>query len=331
MQRMIIGILLIAVLGAGVAAWGWRDFQQFRQGSLGQGGSITLWLESGTSFRGMVGQLERLGLTRHDWRWWLLGRIDSPVLRAGEYRIESGMTVNRLLETLASGRVLKHRFTIIEGWTVEEMRARLSSDTRLRKAAADFTEDQLMQRLGCDGCKAEGRFLPETYFFERGSSDLALIERAYAAMKDALRQAWANRDEKLPLDDPYELLVLASLIERETGQPDERARIAGVFVRRLNQGMRLQTDPTVAYGLGADFDGRLRRTHLRNDHPWNTYTRHGLPPTPIALPGRDALEAAARPADGTALYFVSRGDGSHQFSDTLAEHNAAVDRYIRGR
>ena len=331
MQRLIIGIVLVAVLVAGVAAWGWRDLQQFRDRPLAQDGPITLWIESGTTFRGMVRQLEQLGLSRHDWRWRLLGRIDSPVLRAGEYRIEPDMTLDQLLATLAAGRVLKHRFTIVEGWTVEEMRARLAADTRLRKVAADFTGEQLMQRLGCAGCGAEGRFLPETYFFERGSSDLSLLERAYAAMEDALREAWAKRDDELPMDEPYELLVLASLIERETGQPDERARIAGVFVRRLDLGMRLQTDPTVAYGLGEDFDGRLRRMHLRTDHPWNTYTRHGLPPTPIALPGRDALQAAARPADGTALYFVSRGDGSHYFSDTLAEHNAAVDRYIRGR
>jgi UPF0755 protein len=185
--------------------------------------------------------------------------------------------------------------------------------------------------VGCPECAAEGRFLPETYFFVRGSSDLALLQRAHDALQEALSAAWSDRAEDLPLDSPYELLIMASLIERETGQAGERSRIAGVFVRRLEKGMRLQTDPTVMYGLGDDFQGRLRRVHLRTDHPWNTYTRHGLPLTPIALPGRASLEAAARPADGTALYFVSRGDGSHQFSDTLSEHNAAVDRYIRGR
>ncbi|WP_376693363.1 endolytic transglycosylase MltG [Wenzhouxiangella sp. EGI_FJ10409] len=331
MRRLIIGILLIAVLAAGVAAWALRDLQNFRASPLAQDGPVTLWLESGSNFRSLVRRLEWLGLSRQDWRWRLIGRLDAPVLRAGEYRIEPGMTVDQLLAAVAAGRVLEHRFTIVEGWTVAEMRARLAVDTRLQKVAADFTDEQLMQRLGCDGCRAEGRFLPETYFFQRGSSDLALLERAYSAMEDALQRAWTNRRDDLPIDEPYDLLVLASLIERETGQPDERARIAGVFVRRLDLGMRLQTDPTVVYGLGEDFDGRLRRVHLRTDHPWNTYTRHGLPPTPIALPGRDALEAAARPADGTALYFVSRGDGSHKFSDTLAEHNAAVDRYIRGR
>lgn len=332
MRRLIIGFFLIAVLAAGVAGWLLLEWKQFRQRPLTTtGDAVNLWLDSGTSFQGMVRQLERLGLTRLDWRWRLLGRIQSPVLQAGEYRIEPGASAMQLIEQVVAGRVRKHRFTIVEGWTVREMRAELTADPRLRKIAADLEEGRLMRRLGCDGCEAEGRFLPETYFFVRGSSDLDLLERAYEAMAGALEGAWSERDEGLPLGDAYELLVLASLIERETGQSGERARIAGVFVRRLERGMRLQTDPTVMYGLGEDFEGRLRRVHLRTDHPWNTYTRHGLPPTPIALPGRASLQAAARPAEGTALYFVSRGDGSHQFSDTLAEHNAAVDRYIRGR
>ncbi|RFF27944.1 MULTISPECIES: endolytic transglycosylase MltG [unclassified Wenzhouxiangella] len=331
MRRLIIGILLIAVLVAGVAAWLLQDWQQFRQRPLTQDGPVNLWLDSGTSFRGMVRQLELLGVSRFDWRWRLLGRVESPVLKAGEYRIDPGMSVSQLLERIVTGQVRKHRFTIVEGWTVSELRSELTADSRLRKVAADLTEAELMQHLDCGGCEAEGRFLPETYFFVRGSSDLQLLERAYADMSRALEAAWSKRDDDLPLDDPYELLVLASLIERETGRPDERSRIAGVFVRRLRKGMRLQTDPTVVYGLGEDFAGRLRRVHLTTDHPWNTYTRHGLPPTPIALPGRASLEAAARPAEGTALYFVARGDGSHHFSNTLAEHNAAVDRYIRGR
>jgi len=331
MRRLIIGLLLIAALAAGSAAWLLIEWQQFRDRPLTEEGPANLWLDSGTSYRGMVRQLEVLGLTRFDWRWHLLGRIDSPVLQAGEYRIEPGLSVSQLIDRIVAGRVRKHRFTIVEGWTVRHLRSELTADPRLRKIAADLSDARLMQRLGCDGCRAEGRFLPETYFFVRGSSDLDLLERSYSAMVGALEQAWESRDEGLPLDEAYELLVLASLIERETGRAGERARIAGVFVRRLEQGMRLQTDPTVMYGLDDNFDGRLRRVHLRTDHPWNTYTRHGLPPTPIALPGRASLQAAARPAEGTALYFVSRGDGSHQFSDTLAEHNAAVDRYIRGR
>lgn len=331
MRRLIIGMLLVAALAGGLAGWLLLEWQRFRHSSLIEAGSINLWLDSGTSFQGMVRKFERLGVTRFDWRWRVLGRIEAPVLQAGEYRIQPGTSVSALIEQIVDGRVRKHRFTIVEGWTVDELRGELTTDPRLRKIAADWNEEKLMRRLGCEGCDAEGRFLPETYFFVRGSSDLELLERAYADMIEALDVAWAGRQRDLPLEDAYELLVLASLIERETGQPDERSRIAGVFVRRLERGMRLQTDPTVAYGLGDEFEGRLRRTHLRTDHPWNTYTRHGLPPTPIALPGRASLEAAAHPADGTALYFVSRGDGSHQFSDTLAEHNAAVNRYIRGQ
>ncbi len=324
-------VTLAVILGAGATGWLLLDLQQFRHRPLTRADSVNLWLDSGTSFQGMVRQLEVLGLTRFDWRWRLIGRLDSPVLQAGEYRIEPGASVSTLIDDIVAGRVRKHRFTIVEGWTANQLRAELTGDARLRKIAADFSDEELMQQLGCVACKPEGRFLPETYFFVRGSSDLDLLERSYEAMEAALEQAWTQREDGLPLNDPYELLVLASLIERETGRAGERARIAGVFVRRLERGMRLQTDPAVMYGLGDDFDGRLRRVHLRTDHPWNTYTRHGLPPTPIALPGRAALQAASRPAEGSALYFVSRGDGSHKFSDTLAEHNAAVDQYIRGR
>ncbi|MEN1729520.1 MAG: endolytic transglycosylase MltG, partial [Pseudomonadota bacterium] len=222
-------------------------------------------------------------------------------------------------------------FTIVEGWTLRELRQRLAQDPRLAQDSAEWNDEALMAHLGCSDCPAEGRFLPETYFFLRGSSDLELLERSYSAMEAALDEAWAGRAADLPIQNADELLILASLIERETGAPFERPEVAGVFKRRLQLGMRLQTDPTVVYGLDDSFDGRIRRVHLRTDHPWNTYTRHGLPITAIALPGRASLLAAAQPADGSSLYFVSRGDGTHQFSDTLQEHNAAVDRYIRGR
>lgn len=332
-MRRLITLLLVAIaVAVGVAgARLWWDWQQFPDRPLPMHDATMLWLDSGSNYRGMVRQLELLGLATFDWRWRLLGRLHQPVLRAGEYRIEAGTTMAGLLEQLARGEVRKHRFTVVEGWTLAQLRRELAADIRLRRVATDLDDEALMARLGCGGCPAEGRFLPETYFFVRGSTDLELLGRAHQALEEALERVWSERDPELPLSDPEELLVLASLIERETGQAAERTRIAGVFVRRLERGMRLQTDPTVSYGLGEDFDGRLRRVHLRTDHPWNTYTRHGLPPTPIALAGRAALEAAAHPADGSALYFVSRGDGTHHFSDSLAEHNAAVDRYIRGR
>jgi len=330
-MRFLSFLLLMAAVATGVGLWQWSQWQTFVEAPVNPGSELNLWVAPGTSYAGFLKQLEVLGLSRADWRWRAWGRLHQPVLKAGEYRIEPNRTLDTLMKELASGRVREHRLTIVEGWTVDRLRHELADDPRLVSLTAELDADAMMQRLGCPGCPAEGRFLPETYFFVRGSSDEDILKRAYQALSNALDEAWAQRSPDNPIKSPDELLVLASLIERETGQRTERARVAGVFARRLRIGMRLQTDPTVIYGLGDDFDGRLRRVHLRTDHPWNTYTRHGLPPTPIALPGRESLLAAARPADGTALYFVSRGDGTHQFSDTLEQHNAAVNRYIRGR
>lgn len=331
-MRVIPIVLLLVLMAAVLLGWhGWREWQRFQSVPLNPDGELNLWLAPGSSYAGMVRDLQRLGLARPRWEWRVLGRVLTPTIKAGEYRIERGTDLRGLLDQLARGDIRQHRLTVVEGWTLDRFRAELSADPRLRTEAAELSDAELMERLGCGGCFAEGWFLPETYFFTRGSSDLDLLQRAHTAMKDALAVSWAERDPAVPMASPEELLVLASIIERETGATAERKRVAGVFARRLELGMRLQTDPTVIYGLGPDFDGRLRRIHLRADHPWNTYTRHGLPSTPIALPGRASLRAAARPAAGTALYFVSRGDGTHQFSDTLEQHNAAVNRYIRGR
>jgi len=331
-MRFALYLLVAGVFAALIAGlWLHRDLQRFVHHPVNPDSELVLWVAEGTTWGGLVRKLEWLGLVRQGWRWRLLGRWQQPNLRFGEFVLEPGLNPVELIEVLESGRTREHRLTVVEGWTVDRLREELAADPRLRQRSRDLATDALMTRLGCPGCPAEGRFLPETYFFTRPTDDLDLLQRAFDAMSATLEQVWAGRQTDLPLDNPEELLVLASLIERETAQAVERDRVAGVFVRRLRLGMRLQTDPTVAYGLGDDFDGRLRRVHLRTDHPWNTYTRHGLPPTAIALPGRAALEAAAQPADGTALYFVSRGDGTHQFSDTLEQHNAAVNRYIRGR
>lgn len=326
--KLLLAIVLVAVIGG---LWLYRDIQRFVNHPVNPDSELILWVAEGQNWTGLVGQLEWLGLARQGWRWRLLGRWQQPKLRFGEFQLPPGLNPVELIERLESSRTREHRLTIVEGWTVERLRAELAADPRLRQSTRDLDAGELMTRLGCPDCIAEGRFLPETYFFTRPADDLDLLQRSHDAMTTAIEQVWAERAEDLPIDSPEELLVLASLVERETAQAAERGRVAGVFVRRLRLGMRLQTDPTVIYGLDDDFDGRLRRVHLRTDHPWNTYTRHGLPPTPIALPGRAALEAAARPADGTALYFVARGDGTHQFSDSLEQHNAAVNRYIRGR
>lgn len=331
-MRVILTLLLLALTASLVlAGLAWRDWQRFQSVPINPHGALNLWVAPGSSYAGLVRDLQHLGLVQPGWEWRLLGRLQGPTLKAGEYRVAAGTDLPGLLDQLARGQTRQHRLTVVEGWTLERLRDELAGDPRLRSEAAGLSDAELMDRLGCEDCFAEGWFLPETYFFNRGSSDLDLLRRAHEAMQEALSATWLARDPEVPLASPEELLVLASIVERETGAAAERARVAGVFARRLNLGMRLQTDPTVIYGLGPDFDGRLRRVHLRSDHPWNTYTRHGLPPTPIALPGLDSLRAAARPAAGTALYFVSRGDGTHQFSDTLDQHNAAVNRYIRGR
>jgi UPF0755 protein len=219
----------------------------------------------------------------------------------------------------------------VEGWTFRQLLSALRRHEAVRDTLDGLSDEAIMARLGYPGKHPEGRFLPETYQFPRGTSDLEFLRRAYDGMQRALAAAWQGRAEDLPLDSPHEALVLASIVEKETGLASERARIAGVFVRRLRRGMRLQTDPTVIYGLGEAFDGNLRRRDLAADTPYNTYTRAGLPPTPICLPGKAAIEAVMHPAHGTSLYFVARGDGSHQFSDTLEAHNRAVQKYQLNR
>ena len=325
-------LLILLVLGIILAGLGWQHWQRFQATPINPEGDMVLWVAPGSNLMAVVRDLERLGLTRASrWQWRLMARQRSGEIRAGEYLVPVGMSAPELIDHLARGRVRQHRFTIVEGWTLARLRRELADDPRLIRQTAGWSTDELMARLDCESCFAEGRFLPETYFFVRGSTDLELLQRAYRAMNAVLEEAWSSRAPDLPLSSPEELLTLASIIERETGQAGERAKIAGVFTRRLQRGMRLQTDPTVIYGLGEDFDGRLRRVHLRTDHAWNTYTRHGLPATPIALPGTRSLQAAAHPTPGTALFFVARGDGSHHFSDTYEQHNAAINRYIRGR
>lgn len=330
-RKSLILIILISASLALCAGLFWRDYRDFAQRAMAGSGEAVIWIRPGASLGSVVALLGRLGLAEANWRWRLLGRLERPVIKAGEYRVASGMTPVELLDRLNRGDVVRHRFTIVEGWNLARLRDELERDPRIASTAASLEPGALMLRLGCEDCFAEGWFLPETYQFRRGDRDLDLLARAHRAMRGELEQAWAERAPGLPLETSEELLVLASLVELETMVAEERGRVAGVFVRRLERGMRLQTDPSVVYGIGDDFDGRIRRVHLRTDHPWNTYTRSGLPPTPIALPGSASIRAAARPADGDALYFVARGDGTHEFSATLDEHNRAVARYILGR
>jgi len=262
---------------------------------------------------------------------WLrvLARVEgtSQELKYGHYEIPVGTTVRGLLDLLVSGRSRQLPITIVEGWTFAQMRQALASHSGLRQEVADKLPQDIMALLGAPQAFAEGRFFPDTYFTASTTSDFDILKKAYQKMQGVLLEEWEGRAANLPLNSPDEALILASIVEKETGRAEERPAIAGVFVRRLQQGMRLQTDPTVIYGMGEAFKGNIRREDLRRDTPYNTYTRAGLPPTPIALPGRQAIHAALHPAEGASLYFVAKGDGAHVFSTTLEEHARAVEQY----
>lgn len=250
-------------------------------------------------------------------------------VQSGEYLVTAALTPDTLLDRLTLGDVVAHRYLIVEGSTSGVLLQRLAADDRLSFDLSEATADDLMARLGLPAGNAEGRFFPDTYLFRRGDKASVLLLRAKSKMDTVLDELWSERSSRVSFATPYEALILASIIEKETAFQPDRARISGVFVRRLAKGMRLQSDPTVIYGLGDEFDGNLTRRMLKTDGPYNTYRRHGLPPTPIALPGRAAIEAALNPDDGEDLYFVARGDGTSQFSRTLEEHNEAVARYQR--
>jgi len=333
-----LGLLLLA--GAAAGYWGWNRYLSFADGPMfGQEVAAGmpaefLLVERGDSFARVLGKLRESGVhAGPDLAWRALARelgTDARI-QVGEYVLNPGLTPRQLLMRLRDGQVVRYRFTIVEGWNVHELRAALAKATPLRQTLAELDDAALMARLGRPGTHPEGRFLPETYTYVRGNSDLDLLGWAADALERALAEAWAARAPGLPLASPEDALILASIIEKETGIADERTRIAGVFTRRLHLGMRLQTDPTVIYGMGSRYTGNLRRIDLMSDTPYNTYTRPGLPPTPIALAGKAALHAATHPAPGDALYFVAVGDGSgrHVFSRTLAEHNRAVAAYVR--
>lgn len=250
-------------------------------------------------------------------------------IKAGSYEFETGITPYRLLSKLARGDAAIRAVTLIEGWTFRQFRAALAKEADLRQESAALSDADLMARLGRPGQHPEGRFFPDTYTFNKGASDLSVLQRALKAMDKRLAATWAQRTPRAEIKSPDEALILASIIEKETGRASDRTLISSVFNNRLRIGMPLQTDPTVIYGIGPAFDGNLRRKDLRTDTPWNTYTRRGLPPTPIAMPGRASLLAAVQPAQSPALYFVARGDGSSHFSQSLSEHNQAVNQYQR--
>jgi UPF0755 protein len=286
-------------------------------------------VEPGSSLTAVAYALQRNNVLAHPryliWsaRW--QGKADQ--IKAGEYAFEPGTTVAQLLEKITRGDVIQYPVTIIEGWSFRQLLQYLAGLKGLEHTLAGLEPSAVMSRLDKPGEHPEGRFFPDTYYYTRGMTDAQILKRAYNDMEQFLQRAWQTRDGGLPYQDAYEALIMASIIEKETAVADERGQIAGVFVRRLQQNMRLQTDPTVIYGIGEHFDGNLRRRDLKADTPYNTYKHHGLPPSPIAMPGGESIEAALHPSDGDTLYFVARGDGTHHFSATIAEHNRAVRKY----
>jgi UPF0755 protein len=324
-----LGLWLLAV--AGVATWLHRPMLA----GLAPGAVADIRIEKGASARQVVQALRDIGVSAPE--WWLLGWLrlsgQSRQIRAGAYELDATTTPSDLLGKWVRGEQAQRRLTLVEGWNLRQVLQALTSAEHLVDDLPPHRADPvaLAAHLGLRHPHAEGRFFPDTYLYPKNSRASELLRQAADAMDRELARAWGARSPGLPMKHPDELLVLASLVEKETGAPADRPQIAGVFVNRLRIGMRLQTDPSVIYGLGERFDGNLRRRDLLADTPYNSYTRAGLPPTPIAMPGRDSLQAAAQPAATRALYFVARGDGSSHFSTSLEEHNQAVRRYILGR
>ena len=323
-------LALLAVLtGSGGIYW---FFQQINQ-PLALQETTLLEVTPGRSFISLLQQLEQQQIIRSalPMRIWLRLNPEQAPIRTGEYLLEPPMTLRQLHQRMQAGDVVTYRVTLLEGWTFREFRQALANTEKLEQSTADWTEAQIMAAVGMPDQAAEGWFFPDTYTYHKGMKDLDLLRLANRRMRELLDEVWQSRQPDLPYKNAYEALIMASIVERETGVPHERRDIAGVFVRRLQKGMRLQTDPTVIYGMGERYQGRITRRDLREPTPWNTYTIHGLPPTPIAMPGEAALRASVAPAAGDTLYFVAKGDGSHQFSRTLQEHNAAVREFQLNR
>jgi UPF0755 protein len=326
LKKFLAGFLILLILFGG-AVYYWAGQPILDESSP----SMEFSIKPGSGVRGATRQIAEAGIPVQPWLLELLARVTGKAgrIKAGTYEIEPGATPNRLIEQLVRGEFAQESLTIIEGWTFKQMREAIAAHKYLKHDTANLSEKDLLARVAPNYEHAEGLFFPDTYLFARGASDLQVYRQAHATMMKKLNEGWAGRTQGLPYKSPYEALIMASIVEKETGQKSERNMIAGVFVNRLKQGMLLQTDPTVIYGMGDAYQGSIRKRDLLADTPYNTYTRTGLPPTPIALPGVASLIAALYPAHTEALYFVSRGDGTSHFSSNLNEHNQAVNKYQR--
>lgn len=327
-------LFAVALLGlaAALAAGSWAWWQYARAPLTLAQPEVQVEIDRGMAGQAIAAALRRQGVAVPDWLFAIALRLrdDGPKIRAGNYELTGPITLAALLDRLTRGDVTLRDITLIEGWTWRQVRAALARSTDLRQDTAALEDQEVLRRVGASEPHPEGLFAPDTYAFARGSSDLEVLQRAYRLQQRRLEEVWQasrERPDPLPYRTPYEALIMASIVEKETGREADRVKVAAVFVNRLRRGMMLQSDPTTIYGLGASFDGNLRRRDLTADTPYNTYTRTGLTPTPISMPGRASLEAALNPASIPALYFVARGDGSSEFSNDLPAHNRAVARY----
>ncbi|HET9862104.1 MAG TPA: endolytic transglycosylase MltG [Steroidobacteraceae bacterium] len=331
MRRALLSVLTLLFVAAAAAAIYWQHTNQVMQAAGPNREPVALEVKPGASVRAVLAELDEKGALAERRAVELQLRVrGAPAIKTGRYSIPAGASPAEILRQLEEGRVVLETLTVVEGWTFADMRRVIEAHPQLRITLRDRDAAGIMEAIGHRGEHPEGRFFPDTYRFAAGTTDRDLYALAYRKMAEALDSAWSSRAANLPLKDPYEALILASIVEKETGLASERPRIAGVFVTRLRRNMRLQTDPTVIYGIGASYDGNIRERDLRTDTPYNTYTRGGLPPTPIALPSREAIEAVTHPMETGDIFFVATGagDGSHVFSATLEAHNAAVARYL---
>jgi UPF0755 protein len=330
MGRLISRAALVAaaLVLAGAAAFAWYALREMPLAR----SPIEFDIATGSSLRAAAQQMHRAGVLDHPLLFELLTRLfrEETNIKAGNYEVEAPVSAYELMRKITRGDYAMLAITLVEGWSFRQVRRALEEHPGLRQDSRGLTEAEIVERLGISAPSAEGWFFPDTYYFSRGISDFNILRRSHQLMRKHLAEQWEARAPGLPLANSYDALILASIIEKETGQPHERPLVSAVFINRLRIGMRLQTDPTVIYGLGERFDGTLRRLHLNTDGPYNTYTRHGMPPTPIAMPGLASIRAALNPAETDALYFVARGDGTSHFSRTLEEHDRAVTRYQRG-
>ncbi|MGP9588741.1 endolytic transglycosylase MltG [Halomonas sp. AOP42-B2-16] len=334
LKRLFIALLVLVLIGAAGAVGGYFYWQSRLEAPLALDEPMLYQMPSGAGFNQVVAQLDSQGVVEDAWAFQLLAKVEPdrvPRLRTGEYQLLPDMSGLEMVALLGSNNVVTYPLTIPEGWSFKQMRELLNTAPKLDHRTAELSDTEVMALLDREGTFPEGWFFPDTYRYHLGMSDVDILRQSLTRMERILQQVWKERSDDLTIESAYEALIMASLIERETGAPEERREIAGVFKRRMEQGMRLQTDPTIIYGMGERYEGRITHADIREATPYNTYVIDGIPPTPIAMPGRASLEAAVNPLPGETLYFVSRGDGTHHFSSSLREHNNAVNRYIRNR